>query len=55
MTFRTEYHFTHFIPALICISGLVIRMIGEKKGNEMLSTIGMILPWIGVCLAFVLC
>lgn len=55
MTFRTEYHFTHFIPALICILGLLIRMIGEKKGNEIMTAIGMILPFVGACLAFVLC
>lgn len=55
MILRSEFHFYNFIPAIVCIAGLMIRMIGDKKNNMRLETVGLILTAVGFCLTFVLC
>lgn len=55
MMLRSEFHFYNFIPAIFCIAGIVIRMIGDKKNNTRAETVGLILTAVGFCLTFVLC
>lgn len=55
MTLRTEFHFTNFIPALVCVTGAIISTIGRKKAKPILEAVGFGLNLLGFCLIFVFC
>lgn len=56
MIFRSEFHFYNFIPAIICIAGVVIQNISKHTHNEeRFGSVGFLLAIIGFCLSFVLC